>query len=294
MTGIQPPDPVERPATGGPSPLGALPDYHVHTARCGHARGTAAEYVAAARERGVAAVGIADHVPLLHGPDPELAMGLDELAAYVDEVTALKRRHPGFVLLGIEADYRPDTFPRLQELLAEHPFDYVIGSVHYLDGWGFDDPRYVGGFAERDIDEVYRRYFEQVGDAAESGAFTILGHLDLVKKFGHRPRRSLDRVLERLTERIAPTGVLVEVNPSGLRKPVGEAYPSADILALLHDRNVLITFGSDAHQPADVARDFAAALTLAWNAGHREHGVLVPDPHGGRARIERRPLPPPS
>jgi len=273
--------------------LGVLPDYHVHTARCGHAQGTPAEYVAAARERGLAGIGISDHVPLLHGSDPELAMAFDELGAYVDEVTALKRASPGFVLLGIEADYRPDTFPRMREVLAAHPFDYVIGSVHYLDGWGFDDPRYAEGFAARDIDEVYRRYFAEVGDAAETGAFTILGHLDLIKKFGHRPTRPLDSEIDRLAERIGAAGVLVEVNPSGLRKPVGEAYPSADILARLREHRVLLTFGSDAHRPGDVGRDLTHAAALAWNAGHREFGVLMADPAGGRARVERRPLPPP-
>jgi histidinol-phosphatase (PHP family) len=271
-----------------------LPDYHTHTVRCGHAEGTPAEYVAAAKHRGLDGIGISDHVPLLHVGDPHLAMPLDALHDYVEEVTELKQRDPHYVLLGIEVDFRPDTFDRMRELLRAYPFDYVIGSVHYLDGWGFDDPRHADGWTERNVDDVYTQYFEQVGDAAESGVFTILGHLDLVKKWGHRPMTHPVEAVARLSRRIAKSGAAVEVNASGLRKPVGEIYPSAGILSCLREHGVPVTFGSDAHRPQDVGRDFASAARLAWDVGYRDYVRLVADPEGGRARVTSRPLPRPA
>ena len=127
-----------------------LPDYHTHTARCGHARGTPAEYVKAARAAGLLAIGVADHLPLLPEPDPELSMEACELGDYVGEVLELKAAFPGFVLLGVEADYRPGTVSEVRSLLESQPFDYVIGSVHHLGDWGFDDPRQMEGYSSRD------------------------------------------------------------------------------------------------------------------------------------------------
>jgi histidinol-phosphatase (PHP family) len=262
-----------------------LPDYHTHTVRCGHASGHPGEYVEAALAKGLMAIGVADHIPLLPERVPELSMHACELGDYVAEVQGLKAGFPDFVLLGIEADYRPHTVSELRSLLDSHPFDYVIGSVHHLGTWGFDDPRQMEGYSEREIDDVWVEYFELVGDAAESGLFTILGHLDLVKKFGYRPTRTLDVELDRLVDRVARAGVLVEINTAGLYRPVGEAYPTLDILRRLCEAGVAITFGSDAHQPREVGRDFDHAAGLAQAAGYTEFASLVRRPEGGRAQV---------
>jgi histidinol-phosphatase (PHP family) len=268
-----------------------LPDYHTHTQRCGHATGEPREYVLEAQARGLLGLGIADHLPLLPEPDPELTMHRADLPAYVDEVLALKTQFPGYVLLGIEADYRPHTVAGVGDLLAGHPFDYVIGSVHFLDDWGFDDSRYLSTYKDRDIDQVWIQYFHLVGDAADSGLFTVLGHLDLVKKFGYRSTRALDEELDHLVERIARSGVLVEINTAGLHKPAAEAYPTLDILRRLREAGVSVTFGSDAHQPEHVGRDFAHAAGLARVAGYTTFASLEEDPEGGRARVHQNPLP---
>jgi histidinol-phosphatase (PHP family) len=261
-----------------------LPDYHTHSVRCGHACGTPAEYVAAAQAAGLLAIGVADHLPLLPHHDPELSMEACELDDYVAEVRELKERFPGFVLLGIEADYRPGTVDEVRSLLGSQPFDYVIGSVHHLDDWGFDDPRQIHRYDSVDIDDLWVDYFELVGEAAESGMFTIMGHLDLVKKFGYRASRSLDAELDRLLMRIARAGVAVEINTAGLHKPVKEAYPSPEILRKLRVAGIPITFGSDAHRPEEVGRDFAHAADLAAAAGYESFMALDAEPAGGWAR----------
>jgi histidinol-phosphatase (PHP family) len=267
-----------------------LPDYHTHTALCGHARGTPAEYVAAAKAAGLLAIGCADHLPLLPEHDPELSMEACQLGDYVTEVEGLKTKYPGFVLLGIEADYRPGTVEEVRALLDARPFDYVIGSVHHLGDWGFDDPRQVDRYEHADIDDMWVEYFDLVGDAAETGLFTIMGHMDLVKKFGYRATRTLDVELDRLLDRLARAGVAVEINTAGLHKPVKEAYPSPGILRKLREAGVPITFGSDAHRPEEVGRDFAHAVDLAHAAGYDSFAVLTADPAGGRARLAEAPL----
>jgi histidinol-phosphatase (PHP family) len=263
-----------------------LPDYHTHSVRCGHASGKPAEYVAAAQAAGLLAIGVADHMPLLTERDPELSMEACELDDYVAEVRELKERFPGFVLLGIEADYQSGTVDEVRSLLQSHPFDYVIGSVHRLGDWCFDDPRHIHRYGSVDIDDMWVEYFELVGEAAESGLFTIMGHLDLVKKFGHRASRSLEVELDRLLARIARAGVAVEINTAGLYKPVKEAYPSPEILRRLRAAEIPVTFGSDAHRPNEVGRDFAHAADLARAAGYDSFATLAEGPAGGWARLE--------
>jgi histidinol-phosphatase (PHP family) len=263
-----------------------LPDYHTHTALCGHAVGTPGEYVREAKALGLANIGIADHLPLLPEHEPGLTMQLADLPAYVAEVTALKADYPGYVLLGIEADYRPHTVSAVRDLLGTYPFDYVIGSVHCLGDWAVDDPRTISGYADRDIDEVWVEYLQLVGDAAESGLFTIMGHVDLVKKFGYRPTRTLDKELSRLVDRIAQAGVLVEINTAGLHKPIAEAYPDPNILRRLCEAGVPITFGSDAHQPDHVGRDFDHAVRVAQAAGYTQFASLEISTLGGRAAVQ--------
>lgn len=266
------------------------PDYHTHTSLCGHAVGSPREYVQEARRIGLSAIGVADHFPLLPEPDPSISMDVCDLTGYVDEVLALKHRYPGYVFLGIEADYRPHTLQDVKSLLASYPFDYVIGSVHHLGAWGIDDERQIDEYASRDIDDVWIDYLELVGDAAESGIYTILGHLDLAKKFGYRPSGRLGSETDRLVERIARTGVLVEINTAGLHKPVGEAYPALDILRRLCDAEVRITFGSDAHRPSEVGRDFDHAARLARGAGYSHFASLDPHADGSRAQIKLNPF----
>jgi histidinol-phosphatase (PHP family) len=239
---------------------------------------------------GLLNLGVADHLPLLPQPDAMLTMSLRDLPGYASEIQDLQTAFPGYVLLGIEADFRPHTADDVRDLLDAYPFDYVIGSVHFLDDWGFDDPRYLDQYDDKNIDAVWIEYFQLVGDAADSGLFTILGHLDLVKKFGYRPTRTLDEELSRLVERIADSGVLVEINTAGLHRPVAEAYPSMDILRRLSEARVPITFGSDAHQPEHVGRDFPHAVEWALEAGFTTFASLEQDPDGGRAHVRTQPL----
>jgi histidinol-phosphatase (PHP family) len=131
-----------------------------------------------------------------------------------------------------------------------------------------DDGRYISGYADWDIDELYERYFSLVLQGAESGHFDTMAHLDLVKKFGHRARKDLADLYSRVARRLAAAGVAIEVNTAGLHKPVRELYPHLDLLTACRRAGVPATLGSDAHAPEEVARDFPLALDHLRAAGY--------------------------
>jgi histidinol-phosphatase (PHP family) len=250
-------------------------DYHMHTVRCGHAGGTMEEYVEAAIARGLLEVGFSDHIPWYWMPperrDPESAMAMEELDEYVHDVHRLRERYPEIpIRLGIEADFIPGREEELARLLARYEWDYVIGSCHFIGDWPFDDDRYIAGFQKWDLGQLYDRFWDLEIAAARTGLFDIMAHLDLIKKFGHRPPAGYDlqRAYRRVADAMAEIGVVVELSVAGTRKPVGEYYPHPDLLRLCRERGVDLVISSDAHHPAEVGRGFDAALAVARGAGY--------------------------
>lgn len=251
-----------------------LLDYHVHTARCGHAQGEMEEYARAARKAGLAEMGFADHFPLYFLPpedrDPGLAMSFEQLPAYIQEVRLLQHRlNPYPLRLGVEADYWPGREAELRQLLSAYPFDYVYGSVHFVGDWDVSDGRQSDRYSRAEVEELYRTYFSLIQRAAASGLFDIIGHADVVKKFGHRPEGPLDGLYEETARAFARAGVCVEVNTSGLRHQAGEVYPSRRLLECCFRHNVPVTLGSDAHRPQEVAAGFAHAREVLLATGYR-------------------------
>jgi histidinol-phosphatase (PHP family) len=265
----------------------------VHTARCGHAVGAMERYVERAIEAGLVELGFSDHLYMYWLPrdrrDPSLGMAEWEHDFYIEDVERCRRAYARDITirLSTEADFIPGHERALEAILRHYDWDYVIGSVHFLDGWGFDDSRNLSGFDERDLDALYFEYFETVGASAETGLFDTIGHTDLIKKFGHRARAPLDDAYTRLALRFARAGVCVEVNTAGLRKPCAEAYPHADLLRACQAAGVPTTFGSDAHAPHEVASDLQAAESLMRSVGYSEFVTFAK-----RSR-QHQPLPAP-
>jgi len=199
------------------------------------------------------------------------AMPEAELPDYVADVLALKERSVAEggpeVLLGIEADLHPGHEEHVERLLQQHPFDVVLGSVHYVDGWAFDDPDRRDGYAAWDTMALWERYFADIRAAAMTGLIDVLGHVDLVKKFGVVPEGDLNELYARTAEAIQAAGVTVEINTAGLRKPCAELYPGPALLAKLADRGVPFTFGSDAHSPTDVGAGWVEARRALSTVG---------------------------
>ena len=252
-------------------------DYHIHTPLCGHATGEMDAYVQQALRCQLQEIGFSDHLPMFKWGKPEYAMAFDDLPEYVRRVQELQRQYPQLpIKLGIEADYyAPDVEAQTRDLLAQYPFDYVYGSVHLLDGWPLDDPRFLHQWASRDVNQVYEEYFARLRQAARSGLFDILAHVDLVKKFGYRPTTDLSEMVDHTAQVIKASGVAVEINTSGLRRPVGEIYPTPELLCLFKQYDVPVVFGSDAHKPEEVGCDFDRARAYACDAGYTESMIFT-------------------
>lgn len=254
-------------------------DYHLHSKLCGHACGEMEEYLAAAVRQGLIEIGFADHLPLYFLPpeerDPDLAMAEEDLPRYIEAVRKLQKNSPIQVKLGIEADYVPGQEDNLAALLASFPFDYVLGSVHFIDGWGFDNPAELEGYRRYDNGALYRRYFSLVQRAALSGLFDVMAHPDLIKKFGFPSPPGLTPLYEETAAVFKKASVCIEVNTAGLRVPAAEVYPSLEFLQICCLHGVPATLGSDAHRPADTGAGLPEAVALLKEAGYREMAVFT-------------------
>jgi histidinol-phosphatase (PHP family) len=269
-----------------------LTDYHVHL-RSDELSATAAEhftaanaerYRAAASERGIAELGVSEHVyrftqalEIWQHPfwRENATDDLDDYCALVREHTDLR--------LGVEADYIPGREERIAALLEARDFDYVVGSVHFVGRHGSDQfvavdmEEYGAWRAGWSTEELWRAYFQALGEAAASGLFDVLAHPDLVKVFGPGrppPEGDLRRFYELAMEGIESSGIAVEVSTAGLRKPVREIYPAPEFLEMCVSAGADVALSSDAHAPEDVGADYERALALLEDAGVSELSVF--------------------
>ena len=254
-----------------------LADYHTHNYLCKHADGTLEEYVRHAVSIGLDEIGLSDHTPMPDNWDIEVRMTEAQFhAEYVPSVLALRDKYRGKidVKFGLEGDFMPGSEQWVKDFNAKSDLDYVIGSVHYLDDWGFDNPLFVAKYDEKDVNDIYGLYYQRIAQSASSGLFDIIGHCDLVKKFGHRPTKEMEEVLRETFKVVKQHDIAVEINTSGLRKPVKEMYPSEKILSILSEYHIPLTLGSDAHTPADVGRDFDLAKEFIMKYGRGKISVF--------------------
>ncbi len=268
-----------------------LTDYHLHLRPDDLAATPAAYFTSAnveryrevAEERGIAELGVSEHIHRFrralevwrHPFWRENAVDdLDEYCRFVREETDLK--------LGIEADFVAGTEDRMASLLERYDFDYVVGSVHFLGDEAVDMEEYGIWTTGRSAEEIWRRYFQTLGEAARSGLFDILAHPDLVKVWSPArpalgevvggsnhplPEGDLRRYYELAIEGIAESGIAVEVSTAGLRKRAGEIYPAPAFLEMCLEAGAPVALSSDAHRPEDVGADYEQALELLERLG---------------------------
>jgi histidinol-phosphatase (PHP family) len=246
-------------------------DYHLHTKLCGHAEGEMEEYVEFALKLGLKEIGFSDHSPLLHLKDPSLSMSEEQFPEYIEEVERLQKRYSGIkIKLGLEVDFVPEKVEALARLISSYEFDYVYGSIHFLGNWLVDHPAYQAEFKNRNIFQVYEEYFSLVQSAAKSGLFDLIAHLDVVKKFNYRPAEDITEILEKTTEVLKGSGVGIEVNTAGLRKPCQEIYPALNLLKMCARKEIPVVLGSDAHRKEEVGFAFDQARDLLRAAGYKK------------------------
>ncbi|MGH9442406.1 MAG: histidinol-phosphatase HisJ family protein [Thermoanaerobaculia bacterium] len=253
-----------------------LPDYHVHTFRCGHAGGASREFVEKAIERGISEIAFTDHIPLYFLPaekrDPRLAMREDQFEGYLEEVRSLQQEFEGRlpIRLGLEADYAEGFEDELARWLGRANWDLVLGSVHWVAGDWIDSPGAAERFPREGVDFLYREYYRLLAKAAGTGLFDVLTHFDLPKKFGIRPLVPPEAEEDLAVRAARAAGCAIEISSAGLRKPVAEMYPEPRLLKKLVAAGVAVTFSSDSHAPAEVGWGYERTAAEARACGVRE------------------------
>ncbi len=258
----------------------ALPaDYHTHTQLCRHAGGLPLDYARAAAAHGIPEIACTDHIPFPNDPTPSIRMTREELDAYFAHVREAQIAGLCPVLLGIEADYQRDLVQgHIQAILDSAEFDLVLGSLHTGPFWDLapDDPAATPEF----VAQMNRAYYRRMAELARTGLYDVCAHFDIVKRAGiHASEKLLAEIVPPALDAVAAAGMAIEINTSGYDHGATEAYPSAQILAWMQERGIPITFGSDAHDPAQLGRHFEAASALARAAGYTR-----------RARFRRRKI----
>jgi histidinol-phosphatase (PHP family) len=259
-----------------------LTDYHVHLrpddlgcrAVDYFTAANAERYREVAQEQGIEELGVSEHIyrfsqALEIWQHPMWAENaVDDIYAYCEFV-----REQTDLRLGIEMDFVPGREDRTRNLLERLDLDYVVGSVHFVGNFEVDHDDYDIWRSGHSAEQIWRRYFEMLGEAARSGLFDVLAHPDLVKVWGPgrpRPDGDLRRFYERAIEGIAESGVAIEVSTAGLRKPTGEIYPAPALLEMCLEVGAPVALSSDAHVPADVGRDYESAQELLESLGVSE------------------------
>jgi histidinol-phosphatase (PHP family) len=206
-------------------------DIHNHTTRCNHAEGTVDEYIQKAIELGIDIYGFSEHAPMDF--DPHYRLAFEEMQAYTDDILNAKERYKNDIniLFGYEVDYLPG---HMDDRVLDAKVDYLIGSVHFIDKWSFDNPEFIAGWKNKDIDEIWQAYFE----ATDS--------LQAIKK----------------------SNMVLEVNTAGLRKPIGELYPSRALLEEAYALDIPITFSSDAHSVEQIGFGYDVAIAQTKEIGY--------------------------
>lgn len=242
-------------------------DLHNHTIRCNHAVGTIDEYINRAIELGIDTYGFSEHAPMNF--DTHYRLGFEEMDAYVQDVLVAKEKYQGKIeiLLGYEVDYLP-TY--MDKRVLKSDVDYLIGSVHFIDKWGFDNPEFIGGYEKRDIDTIWQEYFDAIEAMAQTGYFDIVGHFDLIKVFKFMPNKDIRLIANNALKAIKKSGMVLELNSAGLRKPIKEIYPSEMLLTVAYELDIPITFSSDAHSVEQVGFKYEEATALAKKIGYRK------------------------
>jgi len=244
-----------------------IADLHNHTSLCNHAEGKIDEYILQAISKGIKHFGFSDHAPMDF--DTKYRMSFTQMKQYEQSILDAKKRYENKIniLLGYEVDYIEGY---MDKRVLEANVDYLIGSVHFIDGWGFDNPEFIGEYKHKNIDEIWQKYFDTVKNMTKSKLFDIVGHLDLIKVFSFMPTKNILDIAKDTLKTIKEADMVLEINSAGLRKPVNEIYPSISLLKEAHKLNIPITFASDSHSPKQVGEYSKQIIKLAKKVGYTQ------------------------
>ena len=244
-----------------------LTDYHVHIERGPYTRDWLNRFIEQAQKVGIQSLGISEHAyrfhqtkHLLDNPwvNQRKTQDLDE---YINLIQEAKKDCGIDLKLGIEMDWMPENSDDMKIFLKEYPFDYSIGSIHWLGGFGFDLEEMKEQWKQGKVEDIYQTYFSLLEQMIEQAPCTIIGHADVIKVFGFKSSVA-EYWYKKLTPKIKDSKMRVEVSTAGWRKPVREIYPNPNWIRRLVQAGVPLVLSSDAHKPEDVGAWYPEALDL--------------------------------
>jgi len=247
-------------------------DLHNHTPLCNHAEGEIEEYIEAAIRNKTKVFGFSDHAPMDF--DPAYRMKFEEMLTYENAIKTAQKKYEDKIkiLLAYEVDYLPG---HMDQRVLNADVDYLIGSVHFLEGWGFDNPEFIGKWQEQDINEVWQKYFTTIEDMAQTQLFDVVGHLDLIKVFNFMPTKDILKIATNALYAIKDNNMVLEINVAGFRKPVKEPYPSYELLKEAYKLDIPITLSSDAHKPEQVGLFNDKIMNMIQKIGYKECAYFI-------------------
>lgn len=245
-------------------------DLHNHTIYCNHASGSIESFLQKASEIGINVFGFSCHAPMNF--DTKYRMSFAQLPRYFTEIPNNYREME--VLSALEVDYVLGRDDLLDRSVLQADVDYLIGSVHFLGNWGFDNPEFIGEWENRGVLSTWDSYLTSLQSMIKTGYFQIVGHFDLPKLFGNVMPESLFSKMEDTLKLIRDMDMVLEVNSAGLRKHIKEQYPSSYILKKAKDLGINVTLGSDAHSILDIGFGYSTCIEILKDIGFNEIAIF--------------------
>jgi histidinol-phosphatase (PHP family) len=246
-------------------------DYHIHSS-FSDGRTNPEDYIAPAVAAGFKEIGFAEHLTLFRD-SLDWSMNAYSVKPYLAHIEALSRNVKDIkVRTGLEIDFFPGKEKEINSFLRTVNLDYAIGSVHYMGDTTVDlGPEFYKG---KDIDKLFKRYFEHVSAAAASGLFDIIAHCDLIRIYGFTPSADPEPLYRKLAKSFKSHDVAFELNTNGRNRPIGDFYPDKRFLKIFREENVPVCVNSDAHMPSRLGQYFDEAYGLLKSVGYSEMAVF--------------------
>lgn len=265
-----------------------MEDWHTHNSLCHHAVGKLEDYVKTAIKNNMSSIGFSDHFPyeflknIENIPYQEYSMTLEQIEEYLSMAENLRERYKTQIQIkiGFELDYLVNQEKALNNHLNKYKqrLDYLLGSIHILESeketWCVDDDSFIENYKVYGTDNVYIEYFQKMQKmiTLKEFDFDIISHLDLPKKFNKLPNNweLVNEEINKTLELVKKRDLVIEVNTGGLRKIAKEQYPSETIINKMHEFDIPILLGSDAHNPNEVGYEFKNLIKKLKNIGYTQ------------------------
>jgi len=258
-------------------------DYHVHTDYTPHATGTVKEYCEMAKKIGIKEIAFTNHLILpklgtIPRSNLEMAtMRVEQIPEYLREIEEARKQFNIKIRFGMEVDYFEDSEAKIEKVISDYPLDFILGSVHYVDGLVISMPPSYSSkiFPGKDIFQLYMKYFSKLKKAVESQLFDVMSHLDIIRKntvqYSNIPFEKYRKQAEAVANSLVDNGVGIEMNTFGYVHPVKDSYPSLEFLKICKNSGVkIVTIGSDAHSPSRLGADLERGIEKLKKAGYEK------------------------